>query len=41
MEYADPCAMQDEKMKTFHTFERINESEALIKVDIKIKDAVT
>jgi hypothetical protein len=41
MEYAEPCAMQDEKMKMFYTFERINDSEALIKVDIKIKDAVT
>jgi hypothetical protein len=36
LEYADLCVMPGAKMKTLHTFERINEKETLIKVDIEI-----
>lgn len=35
-EYADLCLMPGAKMKTLHTFEKTNDNETLIKVDIEI-----
>jgi hypothetical protein len=40
-EYADLCAMPGAKMKTLHTFEKINDNETLIKVDIEIYGTIS